>query len=259
VDRAGVVKVMDMGVARVLEGSEEVLTRTVLGTPDYVAPEQSKDSHNVDIRADVYSLGCTFWFLLTGSPPFPEGTVAQKFVWHQTRAPRPIRALRPEVPEGLAAIVHRLLEKDPAKRYQTPAEVAAALLPWTQGIVAAPTEKEVPRTGAPAPPAKETATDLSITPLDVPLPGTLGPVTIRGAKRGPASQPRLIRPEPPVGGPVPVRPEGAASAIAAAVRPAPRPARPPARPPFSWGVLVVLGLLLLGAGLAWWLHRRGVF
>src|SRR5271155_1563692 len=131
VDRTGTLKVLDMGLARFFNDEEDILTKkydeSVLGTADYLAPEQALDSHNVDIRADVYSLGATFYFCLTGSPPFNEGTVAQKLIWHQTRQPKPIRAIRGEVPEGLAQVVDRMMLKDRAKRFQTPAQVVEAL------------------------------------------------------------------------------------------------------------------------------------
>src|ERR671918_103974 len=87
VDRQGVLKILDMGLARFFNDEEDILTRkydeNVLGTADYLAPEQALDSHGVDIRADIYSLGATFYYLLTGSAPFPEGSVAQKLIWHQ--------------------------------------------------------------------------------------------------------------------------------------------------------------------------------
>ena len=95
VDRAGVVKILDMGLARFFHDEDDNLTRkndeNVLGTADYLAPEQALDSHTVDIRADIYSLGATFYYLLTGSAPFPEGSVAQKLIWHQNRQPRPVQ------------------------------------------------------------------------------------------------------------------------------------------------------------------------
>ncbi len=128
VDRQGVVKILDMGLARFFYDEEDGLTQqhdehNILGTADYLAPEQAINSHAVDIRADVYSLGATFYFLLAGKPPFGDGTVAQKLVWHQMRAPTPVRDARPETPEGLAAIVAKMMAKAPAERYQTPAEV----------------------------------------------------------------------------------------------------------------------------------------
>src|ERR1700722_18949470 len=130
VDRNGIVKILDMGLARFFHDEEDVLTKkydeNVLGTADYLAPEQALDSHGVDIRADIYSLGATFYFLLTGSALFPEGSVEQKLIWHQSRLPRPIRSLRPEIPEEIGAIVDKMMAKDPAKRFQTPAELLGA-------------------------------------------------------------------------------------------------------------------------------------
>jgi serine/threonine protein kinase len=149
IDRNGIVKVLDMGLARFFHDEEDVLTKkydeNVLGTADYLAPEQALDSHSVDIRADIYSLGATFYFCLTGRTPFAEGTVAQKLIWHQTRQPKPIRQLRPEVPEGVVAIVEKMMAKDPNQRPQTPLEVADGLIPWTQSPIAPPPENEMPQ------------------------------------------------------------------------------------------------------------------
>jgi WD40 repeat protein len=131
----GVVKILDMGLARVHQLSEyddsfTTLTRagTFMGTPDYTAPEQWEDAHTADIRADLYSLGCTLYFLLTGEVPFPGGTLVQKLDRHRSKQPTPIERLRPDVPPGLAAVMARLMAKDPAERYRTPADVADALL-----------------------------------------------------------------------------------------------------------------------------------
>jgi serine/threonine protein kinase len=130
-----VVKVLDMGLARVHQVSEyddslTTLTRagTFMGTPDYMAPEQWEDAHSADIRADLYSLGCTLYFLLTAEVPFPGGTLVQKLDRHRKETPVPVERLRPDVPPGLAAVVRRLLAKDPAERYRSPAAVADALL-----------------------------------------------------------------------------------------------------------------------------------
>src|SRR5207302_7777660 len=104
VDRGGVVKVLDMGLARFFNDHEDLLTQkydeNVLGTADYLAPEQALDSHGVDIRADIYSLGATFYYCLTGRTPFSEGTVAQKLIWHQTRQPKPLKTIRADVDDG---------------------------------------------------------------------------------------------------------------------------------------------------------------
>jgi RND family efflux transporter MFP subunit len=151
----GQVKILDFGLARfVLETAPasalratadatafapgdtpaEPLTQagTVMGTPAYIAPEQARDPHTADIRADIYSLGCTFYDLLTGRPPFPEGTARRKVTDHLETAPRSLCELRADVPRELAGVVDRMLAKDPARRYQTPAEVAAALAPWAR-------------------------------------------------------------------------------------------------------------------------------
>src|SRR5262245_58774439 len=148
VDRSGVVKILDMGLARLLHDPDDNLTRqndeNVLGTADYLAPEQALDSHTVDIRADIYSLGTTFYYLLTASPPFPEGSVAQKLIWHQSRAPRPIKSLRSETPDEIVAVVEKMMAKEPGKRYQTPAEVMTALVGWVSTPIPPPADREMP-------------------------------------------------------------------------------------------------------------------
>ncbi len=149
VDRTGIVKILDMGLARFFNDTDDILTKkydeNVLGTADYLAPEQAVDSHGVDIRADIYSLGGTFYFMLTGQTPFGDGSVAQKLIWHQTRQPRPVTELRREVPPAMSAVIERMMAKDPNQRYQTPREVAEALTPWTQQAIAPPSETEMPR------------------------------------------------------------------------------------------------------------------
>jgi serine/threonine-protein kinase len=128
------VKVLDMGLARLRhaeEGNEPTSIMTlegvVMGTLDYIAPEQARNAHAVDTRADLYSLGCTLYFLLAGQPPFPNGTATEKLLQHQLDTPTPIEQLRPDVPTVLAAVVRTLMAKRPDDRYQTPAEAAAAL------------------------------------------------------------------------------------------------------------------------------------
>lgn len=135
-DRNGVIRVLDLGLALFFSDKADPLTlklenNPVLGTADYVAPEQALNSHEVDSRADIYGLGATFYFLLAGQPLFPNGQIAQKLIWHQTLRPEPLRQLRPEVPAELAAVVERMIDKSPDRRYQTAAEVIEALLPWT--------------------------------------------------------------------------------------------------------------------------------
>ncbi len=129
---AGTVKVLDMGLARKAEADGDdtsTLTRegTVMGTPNYMAPEQGLDARSADIRADSYGLGCTLYYLLTGRVPFPGGSLAEKLMRHQLREPEPIEALRPDVPPAVAALVRRLMSKDPAGRPATPADLANTL------------------------------------------------------------------------------------------------------------------------------------
>lgn len=154
IDRQGTVKILDLGLARFFNDDEDLLTKkydeSVLGTADYLAPEQAIDSHGVDGRADIYSLGATFYFLLAGNQPFVEGTVAQKLIWHQTRSPKPIRDLRPDVPPEVAAIVEKMMAKDAAQRFQSPQELAEALSPFVQTPIAPPPEREMPQLSAAA-------------------------------------------------------------------------------------------------------------
>ncbi len=141
--QGGVVKILDMGLARLHEvrdidqtGPELTQDGAVMGTPDYMAPEQSLGSHDVDIRADLYSLGCTLFYLLTARPPFPGGTLGQKIARHQVEEPPAVTDLRGNVPASLGAVVKKLLAKRPEERYQTPAETAAALKPFCGAGVA---------------------------------------------------------------------------------------------------------------------------
>ncbi len=130
------VKLLDMGVARVLQlggGSpgESLSTLThggsVIGTADYVAPEQLEDPHGADIRADLYSLGCTFYFLLTGQVPFPGGSLISKLDKQRWHAPTPPETLRGDLPPAVGRVVEKLMAKSPAERYQTPGALADAL------------------------------------------------------------------------------------------------------------------------------------
>lgn len=133
-DKKGVIKLLDLGLARFTDDERASLTiaydENVLGTADYLAPEQAIDSHRVDLRADIYSLGCTMYFLLTGHPPFPDGTLAQRIIKHQREAPPDIRRERPDVPEDLVAICMKMMAKKPSARYQSAAQVAQALRLW---------------------------------------------------------------------------------------------------------------------------------
>jgi serine/threonine protein kinase len=158
----GVVKILDMGLARLTgkgvrnrlceapgtdQGSVGPFPQTVpdtfseepeaggsgervLGSVDYLAPEQAIEGPDLDHRADVYSLGCTLYFLLTGHPPFPQGTLTERILKHQTQEPSAIRAERPGVPAELAAICAKMMAKRPENRYQSAAEVGRVLADW---------------------------------------------------------------------------------------------------------------------------------
>ena len=136
VDPNGVVRILDLGLARfftVDEGDEALTIRhdeKVLGTADYLAPEQALDSHTVDARADIYALGCTLYFTLAGQPPFTEGTLAQRLLAHQVKVPPAIESLRPDIPSSLASIVRKMMEKKPDDRYATSADLENALFRW---------------------------------------------------------------------------------------------------------------------------------
>ena len=144
VTSAGQVKVLDFGLARFLseEGPNDPLTPSgyLIGTPDYLAPEQALDSRTADVRADVYSLGCTLYQLLTGSAPFAGGSMMEKLLAHRERPPQPLAPQRPDLPLGLSAVVERMMAKEPAQRLATPAEVADALAPYIKAANAADLE-----------------------------------------------------------------------------------------------------------------------
>ena len=117
----GRAKLVDMGLARSLEpGHDPGLTRSgvTLGTFDYISPEQALEPREADVRSDLYSLGCTFYHMLTGRPPVPDGTAAKKLHHHQHVAPIDPRQLSPDIPDEVAAVLARMMAKDPRHRYQ---------------------------------------------------------------------------------------------------------------------------------------------
>ena len=128
----GRAKLVDMGLARLhqVDRSQEDLTASgvTLGTFDYISPEQARDPRSADVRSDLYSLGCTFYFMLTGRPPFPEGTVLQKLLQHQGDEPPDPREFRPDLPDEVAPIVRRMLAKTPERRYQRPNDLVSDLM-----------------------------------------------------------------------------------------------------------------------------------
>src|SRR5205823_1935929 len=127
---------LDFGLARLrgaqLPGQGLTQADSFMGTPEYVAPEQATDARSADTRADIYSLGCTLYALLTGRPPFVEDTMVKLVLAHIEKEPPPLPELRADVPAELSAVLARMLAKDPVQRYQRPVEVAQALAPFAK-------------------------------------------------------------------------------------------------------------------------------
>jgi serine/threonine protein kinase len=273
-DRSGTVKVLDLGLARLEKGGEDNLTErydeknAVLGTADYLAPEQAR-GEAVDIRADIYSLGATLYFLLCKKSPFEEGTVAQKLLWAQTKPPKPIREMRSEVPEELARVLEKLMAKDPKDRYQTPKDVVEALGPWTATPIAPPSAEEMPRRSlAASAPSSQVLVPSTPSPRSVPtdLVGNRpasGPLASKAGPRTPvpnngaAGQPLA----PIIRGPAPksgVRGPGPKSGVRGpgGPRSSVRRRRAPEKEGMSAGMIFAAaaggaGLLFVGIFIAW--------
>jgi serine/threonine-protein kinase len=134
------IKILDLGLALLHpDGSARPSSTDVtksgalIGTPDYMAPEQAINARTVDIRADLYSLGCTLYYLLTAHAPFEDASLLEKLFKHKFEPPPPLASLRSDVPAEVAAIVHKLMAKEPENRYQTPAQLVEALTPFCSG------------------------------------------------------------------------------------------------------------------------------
>ncbi|HCD00530.1 MAG TPA: serine/threonine protein kinase, partial [Planctomycetaceae bacterium] len=128
----GRAKLVDLGLARNSESnrSSEDLTSdgTTLGTFDYISPEQARDPRNVDVRSDIYSLGCTLYQMLTGEPPYPEGNAFQKLLDHQGKQPPDPARKNPRVSERLSSVIRRMMASDPDKRFATPEALIRELM-----------------------------------------------------------------------------------------------------------------------------------
>src|SRR5205807_497878 len=161
-----IVKLADMGLARETSGAEFRLTRAghTVGTIDYMSPEQARDSGNADSRSDIYSLGCTWYHMLAGNPPFAEGTLTERLFKHMQNEPPDITSLNPRVSPRLMAMLRRMLAKKPEDRYQTPADLLKDLdrLMRSPQAAADPLPAAVPdRSPSPAPAARPTRADSS--------------------------------------------------------------------------------------------------
>jgi serine/threonine-protein kinase len=176
----GTLKILDMGLARLSNSEEPADTITnfqaTLGTPDYIAPEQARDAHAADIRSDLYSLGCTFYHLVTGRVPFPGGAAMEKLLKHWMEEATPIEELRPEVSVELGDIIRKLMAKKPQDRCQEPIELVAAL--------ARVTEAKAPAGGVRL---RRPKTDLVDRPGRVPTPlqDTIFPSSMSDTDEGP--------------------------------------------------------------------------
>jgi serine/threonine protein kinase len=244
-------KILDIGLGRELfdenapEGQIETqLTQegSVLGTPDYLAPEQAKDARSADIRSDIYSVGCVFYHCLAGRPPFPETNIMAQMVKHATEQAVPLSAFVEGLPDGLQPVVDRFLAKTPGERFQTPAEAAKALEPFATGGAPARSAKMVPafqvwltsesQTDMPKPPqvdatvkspAPPTPAQQTVKSGTAPAPAVAGGAAKPAARSGTEPKPALKT------GAAPPAAKPAAAPKPAKPAPAPRPA-PAARP-----------------------------
>jgi serine/threonine protein kinase len=268
------VKILDFGLAR-FDSERRYSTRltqpgSTLGTVDYMAPEQAESARDADVRADVYGLGCTFFFVLTGKPPFPGSSIAEKIAARLTGQPPSLRESRPDVPPGLEAIVQKMMARWPADRYQTPAQVAIALRAYAhpprltdempafvEGLEPAASFSSVPqmeidRRSAPTakPPLAQSIAAAGAGPAaEVPLAMPIGPqspsVLLPPAEEG------LFPPEPPNQFPLVDQTDAAGAATA----PSKRQAMPPTKPGMDRRLIIALGagiaavlFLIIGCG-----------
>jgi serine/threonine-protein kinase len=181
-DQACVVKILDMGLARAqgptADSDEVTQFQATLGTPDFISPEQARDARSADIRADLYSLGCTLYYLLTGSVPYPNAAPMEKLLKHWMEEPTPVEELRPEVGPEVAEIVRKLMAKRPEDRYQLPVELVAALA----GIA----EFELPADARAArPPARPKSDPLRVGRVPTPVQETIVPSSVEDTDEGP--------------------------------------------------------------------------
>jgi formylglycine-generating enzyme required for sulfatase activity len=156
-----IIKILDFGLTKAAseKGVDGSLTMEgqMLGTPDYIAPEQIRDAQSADIRADIYSLGCTLYYLLTGHAPFQANSLYDLLQAHFSMDAHPLNLARPEVPAELACLVSKMMAKEPHRRFQTPAEVARALTPFF-------------KTAAPRQPALMPAAPVVVAPAEPAAP-----------------------------------------------------------------------------------------
>lgn len=196
-----VVKLLDMGLVRDVglddEGGDLTRAGTVVGTPDYMAPEQAKNSSLAGPQADLYALGGAFYFLLTGKPPFHVGSPIEKILKHQIDPPPPLQAIRPDVPDELARLVARLLAKRPEDRPESAADVAAALWPLTKFTAESATVRLTGGAPALSPADKaETGSVASVDTVSPPGPGSGVKLPKRRARQVSMDEPSVAESAP---------------------------------------------------------------
>lgn len=251
--RGSIVKILDIGLGRQVfdenakdDHPESQLTAegVLLGTPDYWSPEQARSAHDVDIRGDIYSLGCVLYHSLTGQPPFADAHLLNQIIRHVTEEMKPARSLNPEVPDGLQQVLSFMMAKEPSQRYPTPERAARALqlfLPIDEPVAVEPAEERMSEK-----PSKPPA-DMSEIPK-----GKLVSGNARGEKA--AAKPKPRPPEPaPSALPAAAPPQMAATPGEFDVELVAIPAPPPVKPKRPGDKRSLLELdsrdfIMLGAG-----------
>jgi serine/threonine protein kinase len=237
----GRAKLVDMGLARlnqVAQTDDLTASGVTLGTFDYISPEQARDPRSADVRSDMYSLGCSFFYMLTGRPPFPEGTVLQKLLQHQGDVPPDPRTIRPDLPPDVTRVLAKLLAKNPAQRFQRPGELIAELATLADRLgvhLSSPrTAWSLPR---PAPPARwrhhlPWAASIAALLLIVLAIDYFDPGSIREAPAtGPVAQSASPSVVPPNAAKAAAATKGRKAPAPAPVEQAPAPNRPAAEAP----------------------------
>jgi serine/threonine protein kinase len=234
----GDARILDLGLARALGEVDPDATRltrdnAIVGTLDYASPEQLSDAATADPRSDLYSLGCSLYFALAGAPPFPGGDVINKIYRQRMEDPPPLETIAPGVPASFAAIVRKLMAKDPAHRHQSAAEARADLLRWTDPALARAllgADAEQARAFRPPPPQLD---DEDLLLLDSSAAGPSGASALR----------RLGDPAP---APAPrTRPPASASSPESSLSTLPRPPLPSeGLPPWILWLIAALACIL---------------
>jgi serine/threonine protein kinase len=195
----GQVKILDFGLARFASERETdgpiTASGAIMGSPDFIAPEQITNAHDADIRADIYSLGCTMYTLLTCRVPFPEGNAFDKMVQHTSYSPKPLAELRPDLPVKLIDIVNKMMSKDRRQRYQTPAAVKRALASLVKATIDLPEKLKTASDSGPLRMSEPTPPQTPAAPID--------DITQPPRERTPSNAP--VIPAPPAEEPLPAR------------------------------------------------------